>query len=557
MSAPTTLPDVGALLAAAVHAVGGTDRPGQALMADAVDRAIRTGEHLAVQAGTGTGKSLAYLVPAIRHAVAAGTTVVVSTATIALQRQLVDRDLPRLASALEPLLGNAPSFAILKGRRNYLCLHRLNTGPPDEGEDLFDAASAASPTSVLGRQIARLHEWSSGTDTGDRDELVPGVTDRAWRQVSVSARECLGLSRCPVGMDCFAEQARARAGRAEVVVTNHALLAIDAMGEHQVLPEHAVVVVDEAHDLVDRVTSAATEELTAAMVETASRRCGRLIDQQVADELAAAGDGLALLLADAPAQRWDTLGASMAGALTAVRDTAHRCTTALGSNGGERREDPDAAAGRRLAQAVLEQVHSAAARVLAAFPDAASAHPEADRRDVVWLAEETVRGRVLRVAPLSVAGLLRQRLFGERTVVLTSATLTLGGTFDALAAQWGLPPQRPSAVATTAATATQRPPPADADEGPVWTGLDAGSPFEFRRAGILYTAAHLPAPGRDGLLPAYLDELHALVTAAGGRTLGLFSSMRAAKQAAEALRSRLDLPILCQGDDATGLLVAQ
>ncbi len=570
MPAPATtvpnvaVPDVGTLLTAAVHAVGGTDRPGQALMADAVDRAIRTGEHLAVQAGTGTGKSLAYLVPAIRHAVAADTTVVISTATIALQRQLVDRDLPRLAAALEPLLGNAPSFAILKGRRNYLCLHRLNTGPPDEGEDLFDAASAASPTSTLGRQIARLHEWSSQTGTGDRDELVPGVTDRAWWQVSVSARECLGLSRCPVGMDCFAEQARARAGRAEVVVTNHALLAIDAMGEHQVLPEHDVVVIDEAHDLVDRVTSAATEELTTAMVETAARRCGRLIDQQIADELAAAGDGLALVLGDAPVQRWDTLDAGVAGALTGVRDAAHRCTTALGSNGGERREDPDAAARRRLAQAALEQVHSAAARVLAAFPDAASANPEADRRDVVWLAEETVRGRVLRVAPLSVAGLLRQRLFAERTVVLTSATLTLGGTFDALAAQWGLPLQRPTAVptsgptvGTTIVTATERPPPADDDQGPAWTGLDAGSPFEFRRAGILYTAAHLPPPGRDGLPPGYLDELATLVTAAGGRTLGLFSSMRAAKQAAEALRSRVDVPLLCQGDDATGLLVAQ
>jgi ATP-dependent DNA helicase DinG len=554
VSAPTTapkvaVPDVGALLAAAVHAVGGTDRPGQALMADAVDRAIRTGEHLAVQAGTGTGKSLAYLVPAIRHAVATGSTVVVSTATIALQRQLVDRDLPRLAGALKPLLGSTPSFAILKGRRNYLCLHRLNTGAGDEGEDLFDAASAASPTSTLGRQIARLHEWSSGTGTGDRDELVPGVTDQAWRQVSVSARECLGLSRCPVGMDCFAEQARARAGRAEVVVTNHALLAIDAMGEHQVLPEHAVIVIDEAHDLVDRVTSAATEELTAAMVETASRRCGRLIDQQIADELAAAGDGLALLLGDAPVQRWDTLSEGAAGALTAVRDAAHRCITALGTS--ERREDPDAAAHRRLAQAALEQVHSAAARVLVAFPDA-----EADRRDVVWLAEETVRGRVLRVAPLSVAGLLQERLFAERTVVLTSATLTLGGTFDALAAQWGLPPQRPSAPPATG-TATPRPPPADDDQGLAWTGLNAGSPFEFHRAGILYTAAHLPPPGRDGLPPAYLDELGALVTAAGGRTLGLFSSMRAAKQAAEALRSRLDLPILCQGDDATGLLVAQ
>ncbi|MGH3972142.1 MAG: ATP-dependent DNA helicase [Pseudonocardiaceae bacterium] len=553
MPAPaTTVPDVGTLLAAAVHAVGGTSRPGQTMMADAVDRAIRTGEHLAVQAGTGTGKSLAYLVPAIRHAVAAGTTVVVSTATIALQRQLVDRDLPRLIGALEPLLGNAPSFAILKGRRNYLCLHRLNTGPPDEGEDLFEAASAASPTSMLGRQIARLHEWSAQTGTGDRDELVPGVTDRAWRQVSVSARECLGLSRCPVGMDCFAERARAQAGRAEVVVTNHALLAIDAMGEHQVLPEHAAVVVDEAHDLVDRVTSAATEELTAAMIDTAARRCGRLIDQQIADELAAAGDGLALVLSAAPVQRWDTLSEAAAGALTAVRDAAHRCSTGLGN---ERREDPDAAAHRRLALAALEQVHSAAARVLAAFPDS-----EADRRDVVWLAEETVRGRVLRVAPLSVAGLLRQRLFAERTVILTSATLTLGGTFDALATQWGLPPQRPSPAspnAHTAGTATERPPPADDDAGPAWTGLDAGSPFEFRRAGILYVAAHLPPPGRDGLPLPYLDELATLVTAAGGRTLGLFSSMRAAKQAAEVLRSQLDVRILCQGDDTTGLLVQQ
>ncbi|MGH3872662.1 MAG: ATP-dependent DNA helicase [Pseudonocardiaceae bacterium] len=551
------MPDVGALLAAAVRAVGGTDRPGQTLMADAVDRAIRTGEHLAVQAGTGTGKSLAYLVPAIRHAVAAGKTVVVATATIALQRQLVDRDLPRLAEALKPLLGEPPSFAILKGRRNYLCLHRLNTGADDQGDDLFDTASPGAPassTSGLGRQIARLHKWSASTATGDRDELVPGVTDQAWRQVSVSARECLGLSRCPVGMGCFAEQARARAGRAEVVVTNHALLAIDAMGEHPVLPDHTVVVIDEAHDLVDRVTGAATEELTAVLVETASRRCGRLIDQQIADELAAAGDGLALMLGAAPVQRWDTLDTGIAGALTAVRDAAHRCTTALG--GGERREEPDAAARRRLALAGLEQVHSAAARVLAAFPEDAAA----GRRDVVWLAAETVRGRVLRVAPLSVAGLLRRRLFAERTVILTSATLTLGGTFDALAAQWGLPPQQPSAgptAATSTATTTERTPPADDAEDPVWTGLDAGSPFEFRRAGILYVAAHLPPPGRDGLPPAYLDELHALVSAAGGRTLGLFSSMRAAKQATEELRSRVDVPILCQGDDATALLVTQ
>jgi ATP-dependent DNA helicase DinG len=547
-TATHSVPDVGTLLAAAVRSVGGAERPGQVLMAEAVDRAIRTGEHLAVQAGTGTGKSLAYLVPAIRHAVTAESTVVVSTATIALQRQLVDRDLPKLADALEPLLGSAPSFAILKGRRNYLCLHRLHTGPPDEGEDLFEAAAATSPTSMLGRQIARLHEWSSQTETGDRDELVPGVADRTWRQVSVSARECLGMARCPVGTDCFAERAKATAGRAEVVVTNHALLAIDAMGDRQVLPDHDVVVVDEAHDLVDRVTGAATEELTAQLVETAARRCGRLVDQQIADRLAEAGDGLAALLADAPVGRWDGIGDAVSAGLAAVRDAAAQCVTALGS---DRREDPESATGRRVALAALEQVHSAAGRVGAAFPDS-----ETERRDVVWLADEAVRGLVLRVAPLTVAGLLRERLFGERTVVLTSATLTLGGTFDALAAQWGLPRDQP-ARAAAAGTATERPPPADADRGPAWSGLDAGSPFDHRRAGILYTAAHLPPPGRDGLAPACLDELEALVGAAGGRTLGLFSSMRAAKQAAEALRARVQVPILCQGDDATGLLVRQ
>ena len=543
----TTLPDVATLLSEAVTALGGTERAGQLRMAEAVDRAIRTGEHLAVQAGTGTGKSLAYLVPAIRHAVAREETVVVATATIALQRQLVDRDLPRLATALEPQLGRAPTFAILKGRRNYLCLHRIRNGSLEgDGEDLFEAASMASPVSVLGRQVARLHEWSGETETGDRDELVPGVADRAWRQVSVSARECLGASRCPAGTECFAERARAEAARADVVVTNHALLAIDAMGEHRVLPEHQVVIVDEAHDLVDRVTGAATEELTSTLVTVAARRCGRLVDQQVADRLAETGEGLALLLGDATPGRWDTLDRGVAGGVAAVRDAAHDCISALG---GERREDPDAAAGRRLALALLDQVHSAAERVLAAFPD-----DEAERRDVVWLGDETVWGRVLRVAPLAVGALLRARLFAERTVVLTSATLTLGGTFDALARQWGLPPQAP-ADAPAPGTATEKPPPAE--DGPRWTGLDAGSPFEHRKAGILYTAAHLPPPGRDGLAAACLDELTELVTAAGGRTLGLFSSMRAAKQATEVLRDRVEVPILCQGDDATGLLVRQ
>ncbi|WP_277681600.1 ATP-dependent DNA helicase [Saccharomonospora azurea] len=546
--ARSELPSVRELLTHAVAAVGGTERDGQVRMADAVDHAIRTGEYLAVQAGTGTGKSLAYLVPAIRHAVESETTVVVSTATIALQRQLVDRDLPRLAKALKKPLGAEPTFAILKGRRNYLCLHRVHTGVEDEPEDtaLFDQFAV----SRLGREVKRLHEWSSDTETGDRDELVPGVSEQAWRQVSVTAKECLGAGRCPVGDDCFAEVARGEAGRANIVVTNHALLAIDALQEYQVLPDHDVTIIDEAHELVDRVTSAATADLSPAMISTATRRCARLIDADIADRLLETGEGLSLMLEDAPVGRLDTLPEALGAAVVAVRDAAHACLTALGS---DRREDPEEATKRKLARSALDDVHDTAVRLLEAFDE-----DLADRKDVVWSTGDRYsanpRPPALHVAPLGVGGLLRERVFGTSTTVLTSATLALGGTFDTLARQWGLPPS-PERAEKAAGTATDKAPPSDTDTGPRWTGLDVGSPFDYRRNGILYVAKHLPPPGRDGLGEATLDEIAELIEAAGGRTLGLFSSMRAAKQATEELRERLGHPILCQGDDSTSLLV--
>ncbi|ADJ49431.1 ATP-dependent DNA helicase DinG [Amycolatopsis mediterranei S699] len=547
MPARTDFPGVLELLTHAVESVGGAERPGQVQMADAVGRAIRTGEHLAVQAGTGTGKSLAYLVPAIRHAVEKEATVVVSTATIALQRQLVDRDLPRLAKALKKPLGREPTFAILKGRRNYMCLHRLDSGAPDEPEDaqLFDPFAV----SRLGKEVTRLREWASDTETGDRDELVPGVTDQAWRQVSVTAKECLGASRCPIGTDCFAEKARAEAGRADVIVTNHALLAIDALQGYQVLPDHDVVIIDEAHDLVDRVTSVATGELTSAMCASAARRCGKLIDADVADGLLEAGDGLALIIDDLPAGRMDELPRPLQGAIPAIRDAAHRCITALGS---DRKEDVEGATARKLARSLLDEVHDTAVRLLEAFDE-----DQAHQRDVVWLSGDKYssnpRPPALKVAPLGVAGLLRERVFNQHTTILTSATLTLGGTFDTMARQWGLPPGA-ARVEQAPGAATEKEAPSD-DSGPKWTGLDVGSPFDHRRNGILYLAKHLPPPGRDGLTSSTMDELAELIEAAGGRTLGLFSSMRAAKQATEEMRERLDFPILCQGDDATSLLV--
>ena len=558
------LPGVAVLLGTAVAGIAGAERPGQVAMTEAVNRAIETGEHLAVQAGTGTGKSLAYLVPAVRHAVSQDATVVVSTATIALQRQLIDRDLPRLARALKPALGRAPVFAILKGRRNYLCLQRLRMGAQDEPQDaLFDPRTV----SAVGKQVQRLHEWAETTRTGDRDELVPGVTDQAWRQVAVTARECVGAQRCPFGTQCFAEQAREEAGRADIVVTNHALLAIDALENFIVLPEHDVVIIDEAHDLVDRVTSVASAELSAVAAETAARRCGRMIEEKLVTRLKEAGEDLGRVLAEVPAGRLDVLAETLALPLESIRDAAGACAADFRSSARNNEEDPERIAARRSALAALDELHGSAGRILGAFGADIAARP-----DVVWmdrpLVEESSRPPTLRVAPLQVGGLLAERLFGQRTVVLTSATLVLGGSFEPLARQWGLPRAgAPAAPAAGPSSAAARPPAAAEDPATsgasadahslAWSGLDVGSPFDHPRSGILYVARRLPPPGRDGLPEPYLDELRELITAAGGRTLGLFSSMRAARQAADELRGRIDVPLLCQGDDPTSQLVSQ
>lgn len=523
------------LLALAVAALGGSERSGQLEMADAVTRAFATGEHLVVQAGTGTGKSLAYLVPAIVRAIDDDSPVVVSTATIALQRQLVDRDLPRLIDSLADALPRRPQFALLKGRRNYLCLNKIHNGgaeaEDDTGdrpqEELFDPMAATA----LGRDVQRLTAWASTTDSGDRDDLKPGVPERSWSQVSVSARECLGVARCPFGAECFSERARGRAGAADIVVTNHALLAIDAVAESAVLPEHELLVVDEAHELVDRVTSVATAELTPAALGVAARRIARLVNPELTQRLEAATANFAAAIHEATPGRIDRLDDELATYLTTLRDAAGAARSAIDGT-----SDAKAAAARAEAVAALSEISDTASRVLTSF---APAIP--DRTDVVWLDHEDNRGAtrpVLRVAPLSVAGLLRDRVFSRSTTVLTSATLAIGGSFDAMAAAWGL---------TAADTGDAR-----------WRGIDVGSPFHHAKAGILYVAAHLPPPGRDGTGSAeQLTEIEELITAAGGRTLGLFSSMRAARAAAEAMRQRLSTPVLCQGDDSTSALVEQ
>ncbi|MGP4000790.1 ATP-dependent DNA helicase [Streptomyces sp. 8N706] len=517
-----TKPSLPELLHAAVTAVGGTERPGQVTMAEAVAEAVDDGSHLLVQAGTGTGKSLGYLVPALAH----GERVVVATATLALQRQLVERDLPRTVDALHPLLRRRPEFAMLKGRSNYLCLHRLHEGVPQEEEDgLFDPFEAAMPASKLGKDLLRMRDWADETETGDRDDLTPGVSDRAWSQVSVSSRECLGASKCAYGADCFAEAARERAKLADVVVTNHALLAIDAIEGAPVLPSHEVLVIDEAHELVSRVTGAATGELTPGSVNRAVRRAAKLVDEKAADSLQTAAETFERLMELALPGRIEEIPEDLGYALMALRDAARTVITALGNTRDKSVQDEDAV--RKQALASIENVHAVAERIA-----------NGSEYDVVWYERHDRFGASLRVAPLSVAGLLRDKLFTERSVVLTSATLKLGGDFNGVGASLGLSPEG-----------------VQGEDIPQWKGLDVGSPFDYPKQGILYVAKHLAQPGREGSRTDMLDELAELVEAAGGRTLGLFSSMRAAQGAAEALRERLEMPILLQGEETLGELI--
>jgi ATP-dependent DNA helicase DinG len=527
------------VLAAAVEALGGQERAGQVAMAEAVGAALSGHRHLVVQAGTGTGKSLAYLVPALLH----DERVVIATATLALQHQLVERDLPRLVEAVSGTFpGVDTSYAVLKGRSNYACLHRVREGMPDDDQ----AALVDVPQSTLGKKVLELRAWAEQEakdhGTGERDH-APRHTDREWRQVSVSHRDCLGAARCPFGEECFVEAAREQAHRSHLIVTNHSLLAIDAIEGVPMIPDYDVVVVDEAHEVVQRVTQAATDELMAADVDRAARRSKRYVetadsDSSAADDLADAGDALAAAIAEATPGRFDTVPEDLADALVLVRDAARACVSAY----PKADSDVEGDAGRTQARGSVQEVFATAERMAAGAES-----------DVLWLSEggTGAQSRIpprLCVAPLEVWGPMREELLSDKTVVLTSATLMLGGDFSAIATSVGLKPDErvePEAPADRGSSGDSVGPAAALP----WVGLDVGSPFDYGTQAILYVARHLPPPGRDGLGAAQLDEIVSLVDAAEGRTLGLFSSRRAAEAAAEAVRERLPhLTTLAQGD---------
>jgi len=492
---------------------GGDHRPGQEEMALAVAAALHDRHHLIVQAGTGTGKSLGYLVPALLS----GSRVVVATATKALQDQLATRDLPML----QEHLGVPFEFAVLKGRSNYLCLQRARevAGGGDQ-LDLSGASDAPGTDGAelgsFGREVRRLIEWAAqatGTGTGDRADLDFEPRPRAWAMVSVAATECPGAAKCPSGDICFAEAARRRAAHADVVVVNTHLYATHLAAGGALLPPHDVVIFDEAHELEDVASASLGLELGGGRFHALARTARPLIDAaNVLDALDDSGTALAAAFEPLRGQRLGRpLDAELQRVVALARERISRLTAQL------RTSDGDQARKARAQQA---------AGHLAGDLDQILALPESQ---VAWV-EGPAHAPLLKVAPIDIGPLLRTLLWeGEDapTAVLTSATIP-----PRLAQRVGLPPDS-------------------------WEDLDVGSPFDYPNQALLYCALHLPDPRTPAYEPAMHAELEALIKAAGGRTMALFTSWRAMEAAAAALEPRLPWEVLTQSDLPKPALVSR
>ena len=518
-------------LQTAVSAIGGSPREGQIEMAEAVANALADRHHVMVQAGTGTGKSLAYLVPAIVH----GKKILVATATLALQRQLVERDLPAIVPSLEKELGRTISYAIYKGVGNYLCLQKMNSEEPDpDGEVLLEISS-------LGKDAKKLHDWAKKPGvTGDRDE-APDVDRRVWAANSVSGRECVGADTCNYGAQCFAAKAKGKALTSDIVVTNHTLLAIEIVDSHPILPERDAVILDEAHEFMDRTTQAVTEELTGPRVQRAAAMARKFSPGKLSDSFTKAADNFEDALHEYGEEvrsdpsklgRLDVLPVLLEAPLRRLKETGQSLAQTLG---GDDEVDSDALAERARVKGAVTEVWTTAQKLL-----------KPGDTQVLWF-EPTFS--TLYMAPLSVSEVLRENLLMKTPVIATSATLTVGNSFDPMAKQIGFLVGNEADIELD-----------DDEVDPANVQmLDVGSPFDFAKQGVLYLPKHLPEPTRDGVAPQALEELGELIDAAGGRTLALFSSWRSLEAAdlhlRDVLKERPMTIITQKRGDAVGPLV--
>jgi ATP-dependent DNA helicase DinG len=514
----------------------GEQRPEQQEMCRAVGEALVTGTHLVVQAGTGTGKSLAYLVPAILS----GKKVVVATATKALQDQLAEKDLP----LVEAGLGLPFTYAVLKGRSNYICRQRVaevgnggiqpelgaDEAPESESAEREDTAADFTPEGLV-EEVRTLVAWSEKTMSGDRGDLTFEPSSRAWGMVSVGPRECPGAFNCPSGSRCFAEAARENAAASDVVVVNTHLYGAHLASGRAVLPEHEVVIFDETHELEEVMTSSLGVEVTPGRFRALATSARSLVNDKDADLLASmlsVGDQLGLVIGERAGTRVMQDDAEppvddseIAEVIARAADVSRRVVDALRRAGMEQsllaESGANADRNSRKSRAVSAATHlTEDLQRLVGRKDG----------EVAWV-DGTRRNPRLRLSPIDVGPPLAAALWGDITAVLTSATV---------------PPRLVERVGLDGLETNQ---------------LNVGSPFDYRAHALLYVARHLPDRRSPESEAALHEELARLIGAAGGRTLALFTSRRATEEAAAALAPDLPYTLLQQGDLPKGRLLEQ
>lgn len=495
---PNNEVDVEVLLQAVVDTLPNVEsRSGQVIMANAIADAIEQGRHLIVQAGTGTGKTLGYLVPAI----ASGKRIVVSTYTKALQDQLAKHDLPVLSSALAPIIGREITWAVLKGRNNYLCAQRIA-----EIRELKQHKLDLQDFSIqVKSDIDKLVTWSETTSTGDAGDLSWSPRDAAWRHVSIGSDECPGASRCPAGDTCFAERARDFAAVADVIVVNTHIYGLDVATDGALLPEHDVVIFDEAHQLEDVMSASVSMSISPGSIQHVIGALRAIVRddgltgslQQLATEFGGciAGDVDKRVPLPLPDDIQDVLAR-----LRLKIDEAISGLKSISSS--------DETAKQRILRG-----QTLSGRMI----DVIDGSLTAGSRTVAFVSGTKERP-VLELAPLNVGPSLRGGVWSKRTAILTSATIPL-----AMPSRIGLEDDEVNAI-------------------------DVGSPFDYENSALLYCAKHLPLPSDSRRDDAVHDELEKLINAAHGRTLALFTTYRAMHAAADEMAQRLKFKIWRQDD---------
>ena len=471
------------------------ERQGQNDMAMAVSNAVNTNRHLIVQAGTGTGKTLGYLVPLI----ASGKRIVVSTYTKALQDQLAAHDLPQLIPILERELDRTVTWSVLKGRNNYLCRQRLDEmeSPKQAKLDLDDTSAAVKA------EVRKLIEWADETETGDQGDLTWSPSDKAWRLVSVGSDECPGAQRCPAADRCFSEQARASATISDVVIVNTFIYGLHIAMNGELLPEHDVVVFDEAHQLEDVISNTVSTSIGSGRINgviTALRAIIR--DDSMTNALQLLAHDFNACLVPYVGKRVELpFPPAIGAALVDVRLKIDQAVQALRAI-----DSKDEKAKQKILRAQM-----LANRVI----DAVDMCLTAGKSQVAFVAGTADRCS-LEIAPLNVGPSMDAGVWSKRLAILASATIPL-----AMPSRIGLDPESVDII-------------------------DVGSPFDYENTAMLYCAKHLPEPNDPRRDNSVHDEIETLIKFAGGRTLALFTTYRAMHLAADEMEKRLPSNIMRQ-----------